>query len=564
MEKVHSHFVLRTGHRIYYLLLAAFEVYSAALLALYTHGRHVFPNEEWPPLPRNKVVEYILPDVRQSIDPRDILHVCRPLAPIPEEIDGETILDVPAKCIGVPRHHPIFNDGDSAPKIDFGLLIEGTMLVGKPDNSRSGDSWRIGLGFASRFGQMCGVQKVWNHKKLKKRCKEYLSEVGRISAYVYSIMQGFQSAAGLDKLGPDVQRDSSFASRLRKALFLPDGVEMGAEVVFVCVMEVHPSCPENKEHTDRFNSKKHGYHKVGCFNATVAGPHGKLYLVQLILVNRNYLDSKGVAEQWEFYDCPETAQDVHFFRHELVAAKPMVGRVTGASRRASTVYTGKEQTFSGAKEAMGPQTFEISHIYHTGGVDEYDSQQKFSVLEDANMPIAFGSCVDVAKLPSFCRLMDKFSSINWLRDEVFGGSYLAGTEDPGQGTLQSFPGHVDKAKFERVLFLPLGGFFWTFLAIPLYDLANANGNVPRDSFEEYSEWVNSLDDRGKGQTKAFMKSFKSMAEKELRYGVEIRIFRSCPGTALLFPPKRWFHGTISVGGQGAKENLILHALIDAE
>lgn len=564
---MHSYFVLRAGHCVYYLFLAAFEIYSAAMLSLYTHGRHVFACHTGPSYEPDKITETIGPSFRQNIDGRNILHVCRPLVPpLVDDRDHsgfDAALDVASKTIGIPSHEPIFKEGDESPRIDFGLLIEVTKGLGKADKARSGDSWRVSLGFASRFGQICGFQKVWRHNESKGRTKKYLAEVGRIAAYVHSTMQNFQSAHGSEPLNTDRERNSAYAARLRDALYLPKNVEIGAEVVFICIMEVHPSCPTNHEHVDRFNSKKVGYNRVGCFSATVAGPDGKLYLVQLILVNRYYLDSVQPGSQWEFFENPDAESSVGAFCKELASQTPRKGRSTFNSKKASSVYN-REMTGDGrGKEGYAMQLQDIQSptliVYHVGEEEPFlDKSLKCSVLEDKKMAVTLDSCVDLGAMESFHHLLEDFACLSWLRGETFGASYLSCSTDPGRGEFRCFPGHVDKAKFEKVLFIPLSGFFWTILAIPLYDIAGFGEKS--DCTLEFWAWVGKLDELQRIEIEDYLEVFKKGATKELAFDFDIRIFRCQPGTALLFPPKIWFHGTIAIGGHGPKSNLILHAL----
>ena len=292
LENLTSWFALHAGSYEYVLHLPCWEFYSTKLNSIYKHARQVLdehgvkgpkhaPKQEQYGVDDNHWVE-IQEDVVEFLDKKnDLLHVAREGSPILEDISRRTLIK-----------DPIYNNGIL--DINFSVIVNGLMAVGKGDKVRSPNSRRISFGF-NEYGTPTGFGRV--DKGLGKNAMAFKKEVGKIAELLCAAMMGMQVGANNGRLWNNSARDAGYAGKIRTRLYLSCNSPMRAEMVVVCTMQLTPNPPRNKVHKDVKNPIQPGYNRNGTFSAVVTDENGNLHLVQVLVASRPYavtLGKKGI------------------------------------------------------------------------------------------------------------------------------------------------------------------------------------------------------------------------------------------------------------------------------
>lgn len=286
-----SWLIIHAETRKYVLHLANWEIYSSKLGSVYMHGREVQDRDGMngptrPPTKRQYKVDNghwteIADNTVQSLDNKnDMLHVVR---------EGALILHKMA-CDPTIYDNPLQN---GTLNINFSLLINGLMTkgVGKPDNTRSPHSWRIVFGF-NEYGTPTGFGKVQDH--LGAYADAFIKEVGRVAELLSATMQSMQISSGNIRILTNAARDWLYAAKLRNRFGLKSFSPMRHEMIAVCTMKVHPTCPLNKMHLDVKNPEDPRYNRNGAFSAIVTDEKGQLHLFQVLVASRRYAITLGM------------------------------------------------------------------------------------------------------------------------------------------------------------------------------------------------------------------------------------------------------------------------------
>ena len=144
-----------------------------------------------------------------------------------------------------------------------------------------------------------------------------------------------------------------------------------------------------------------------------------------------------------------------------------------------------------------------------------------------------------------------------VKSTQFDATYHLGTDNT-VGEILFFYAHKDKTPFETVIFYPLGGSFWTVIAVP------KGTKMPnfKSCNKQYVEWKQgpNIGEKSRERLQHFENNFHLVAGEEVgTYEIHHFLLDASANPlrrSFLRFPAQWIHGTISFGKE-RKELLVI-------
>jgi len=259
---------------VYQLWSSNFEVYSAGMLRLNRHRRITMPPTKINDL---ETATFVIPEKDPfHIDRNDVLHVYR-------------------------NESPQMNRHVKNLQCNISLIARVIMQYGVVDSNRKSSVGRIiNFGVAAEYGQTTTttIQVKGQHffKNIPTKDKEeFFYSILSIGQLIWKCVRSQQVEASKPPLATDNNRDSKFASVLRKYMINQAGA--GAhfndpwEWYTLSIMLLFPCFGSCKDHQDKKNCLLYAYSKTGCANFIINDNMGKIYLLQILVNFRTSIES---------------------------------------------------------------------------------------------------------------------------------------------------------------------------------------------------------------------------------------------------------------------------------
>ena len=271
-RRVRTALVVLHKERVYQLWSSNFEVYSAGMLRLNLHSRITRAPTNLNDL---ETATFVIPENDPfHVDENDVLHVYR-------------------------NGSPQMNRHVMNLQCNIALMARVIMEYGVVDTNRKSSVGRIiNFGVAAEYGETTSIQVKGQHffqEIPSKEKAEFFHSILSIGQLIWKCASAMQVAASKPPLATDNNRDSKFASVLRK--YMIDQVGASAhftepwEWYTLSIMLLFPCFGSCREHDDKKNCLLYAYSKTGCANFIIKDKKGNIYLLQILVNFRTSIES---------------------------------------------------------------------------------------------------------------------------------------------------------------------------------------------------------------------------------------------------------------------------------
>ncbi len=239
------------------------EAYFATNLDLHMHKRETTRPRVMPTDFDKKVTLFIPPTVNQFLDKQDIIDVLRP------------------QSVLFQKHKPVLK------RVDFRCILQTTLKVGKVDNVRSQQQYRVNIGNggldlregkpAELVGTGCldGID--------PKAQKQYRKSIGNVAKFLCYCMNDIQTQMKRPPLAVNRERWEKYCLKLARFFLIKDDARsFFAENVTVVVGTLVPGDTIVKAHVDLMNDTMYSYSKT-CTLSFVIEYRNTVFSLQVIL-----------------------------------------------------------------------------------------------------------------------------------------------------------------------------------------------------------------------------------------------------------------------------------------
>ena len=220
-------------------------------------------------------------------------------------------------------------------------------------------------------------------------------------------------------------------------------------------------------------------------------------------------------------------------------------------RKESMVQHYSHHTLFGYERLYFDQTVEIHNI----------QEEKMKVLPQAVFSVPLSKCISFDSVKSGGVLIEYMRKIPFCLNKRLACSiHIQDQASSLDGQLSFFDPHKDKAYFDHVVFIPLKGEFWTFVAIPKIQFASFLDNNPVlvESDAKFDAFMKNATPEDSRKVQTYMTLACEMATADYSCDFKLQPFLCKPGTALKFPAAKLIHFTVSKGCSGMRDLMILH------